>query len=62
MKDLRKTNDLLSREEMRQVQGGEFKDEGLCGGFNTLCISNRGCCEGLYCEFGVDPHYGRCTY
>lgn len=40
MKDLREFNNLLSRGEMRQVQGGEFKDGGGC---LTRCTTASDC-------------------
>jgi hypothetical protein len=57
MKKLGKIKDLLSREEMKQIQGGS----GACGGWMTQCNTYVDCCDGYYCEFGAGSTWGRCT-
>ena len=48
MKKLGKIKDLLSREEMKQIQGGS--GGGSCVRAGALCITNKNmCCSGLKC-------------
>ena len=52
MKNLGKIKDLLSREEMKQIQGGS--GSGGCLANGNLCHSQayRRCCNGTGCSYG----------
>ncbi len=49
MKKLKNIKSLLSREEMRQIQGG-CGSGGGCGTIFQRCDWTLGCCSGLTCQ------------
>lgn len=61
MKKLNEIKNLLSRNEMKEVQGGSA---GGCISPPNMCITVGGpqCCTGSYCKKGLNgSHWGMCT-
>jgi hypothetical protein len=64
MKKLSKIKEFLSREEMKQVQGGS--GGGGCIGVGSFCVTHSSpmtCCTGSYCKGGLGgSHWGLCKH
>lgn len=58
MKKLKNIKSLLSREEMRQIQGGSGSGGG-CGTIFSKCDWTLGCCAGLTCKY-MTSNYSAC--